>query len=423
MKIKSQTLYLTLTYGMLLAFMLGPTLSYRVGIPRIDNPMTLLFIILSCIIFLLEKKVFPKKMLYALLPVTLMSGWSLLHIFISPISATLFADLMLFAILPAYFYMLYLVISRHSDKLKFIQTFLLCFSGFITLPAIIELVTGFQFVFGDEAFSLDAGTLKGLFFNPNNLATTALCITPSILFFFNLNGINIKTKLTGWVLFILLGAVIFASASRTAIMVYLMLLMLFLVYRGNALATAFTLGGAALLLSMIPSTIIQNFLLSLNGNEFLERFSSRLYLFLYDFSSDNSVSYRQEIYNYFWNHPPFLYTGYGPRNFAEYFGGHLSSSLGFTNPHSFIIELYLAFGIIAALGFVAYITVYALTCLTGKGFSSKARFIALFSMVIFLVAGFIPSTIMRLPFIWLPNFLILIYITRCAFRGIPFSVD
>lgn len=161
---------------------------------------------------------------------------------------------------------------------------------------------------------------------------------------------------------------------------------------------------------MIPSTIIQNFLLSLNGNEFLERFSSRLYLFLYDFSSDNSVSYRQEIYNYFWNHPPFLYTGYGPRNFAEYFGGHLSSSLGFTNPHSFIIELYLAFGIIAALGFVAYITVYALTCLTGKGFSSKARFIALFSMVIFLVAGFIPSTIMRLPFIWLPNFLILIYI-------------
>ena len=88
----------------------------------------------------------------------------------------------------------------------------------------------------------------------------------------------------------------------------------------------------------------------------------------------------------------------------------MSSSLGFTNPHAFIIELYLAFGIIALLSFTAYIAVYALTCISAQGLSSKARFIALFSMIIFLVAGFIPSTIMRMPFIWLPGFLIFIYV-------------
>lgn len=60
-KIKSLTLYLFLSYSMLVAFMIGPTLSYRVGLPRIDNPMTLLFIILSCIIFFLARKEFPKK--------------------------------------------------------------------------------------------------------------------------------------------------------------------------------------------------------------------------------------------------------------------------------------------------------------------------------------------------------------------------
>ena len=410
MKIKSSTLYISLVYGMLIAFMLGPTLSYRVGIPRIDNPMALLFILSTIVIFLCEKKGFPKKIIYALLPLSLMSGWGLLHLFISPISATLFADLMLFAILPCFFYMLFLIISRHPHKLKFIQTFLFCFTCFITLPSIIELATGFQFVFADEALSLDTGTLKGLFFNPNNLATAALCITPAILFFFQLCGNTTKSTLTGWALFTLLGAVIFASASRTAILLYLLLLIFFLVYRQNGLATVVSLASAALILAMIPPSIIQNFLLSLNTNEFLERFSSRLYLFLYDFGSDNSVSYRQEIYHYFWNNPPFLYTGYGPRNFYEYFGGHLSSSLGFTNPHAFIIELYLAFGIIALLSFTAYIAVYALTCISAQGLSSKARFIALFSMIIFLVAGFIPSTIMRMPFIWLPGFLIFIYV-------------
>ena len=67
---------------------------------------------------------------------------------------------------------------------------------------------------------------------------------------------------------------------------------------------------------------------------FLENISSRLYLFLFNLESDNSVGYRQEIYNYFWSNPPLLLYGYGPKNFQEYFGGHLSDSLGFENPHS-----------------------------------------------------------------------------------------
>ncbi len=123
-------------------------------------------------------------------------------------------------------------------------------------------------------------------------------------------------------------------------MCYLVLLLLYLVYRNNGLLSIFMLAATALLFSMIPSELIQNFLLSLDSNEFLERFSSRLYLFLYDLESDNSVSYRQEIYHYFWNNPPLLYLGYGPKNFREFFGGHISGSLGFGNPHSFIIELY-----------------------------------------------------------------------------------
>ena len=47
----------------------------------------------------------------------------------------------------------------------------------------------------------------------------------------------------------------------------------------NGFITVGVAGLLALVLSMIPSRAIAEFLLSLNGNQFLERFSSRVYLF------------------------------------------------------------------------------------------------------------------------------------------------
>lgn len=201
----------------------------------------------------------------------------------------------------------------------------------------------------------------------------------------------------------------FASVSRTAIGCYLLILLVYTAYRKNGFITVGVAGLLALVLSMIPSRAIAEFLLSLNGNRFLERFSSRVYLFLYDLCSDNSVSYRQEIYNYFWNNPPLLLTGYCPKNFRDYFGGHLSNSLGFENPHSFIIELYLGFGIISLLGFIAFVAFYFLYTASSRALTNKSRVLAWVALGIFLLAGFILSTILRMPFIWLPCLLIFIY--------------
>ena len=277
------------------------------------------------------------------------------------------------------------------------------------MPPFAELATGIQFVSASDELAIDEGSLKGLFFNPNNLAATAVCLAPAILFFFQLQGRKHKEKLLGWGLFLLLGMAIFASVSRTAIGCYLLILLVYTAYRKNGFITVGVAGLLALVLSMIPSRAIAEFLLSLNGNQFLERFSSRVYLFLYDLGSDNSVSYRQEIYNYFWNNPPLLLTGYGPKNFREYFGGHLSNSVGFENPHSFIIELYLGFGIISLLGFIAFVAFYFLYTASSRALTNKSRVLAWVTLGIFLLAGFIPSTILRMPFIWLPCLLIFIY--------------
>lgn len=410
MKVRRLHLYTASLYIMLAAYMTAPAISYKIGLPRIDNFLTVGFILFSLVAAVTERRRYPAKAARPMLLVGLMAAWASLHLIITTLSATRFADLMFFLVLPSLMYIMYLVIRYHSDSLGFIRRFLTVFVLFVALPPFVELLTGIQLTTASgEELAIESGAVKGLFFNPNNLATAAVCLAPAVLFFFNISVEKAKDSLHGWILFALLGAAIFLSVSRTAIGCYLVLLAAYLMYRKNGPATVITVSAAAFLFSMLPQQALQEFLLSLNNNEFLERFSSRLYLFLYDFGSDNSVSYRQEIYNYFADNPPLLLTGYGPKNFIGYFGGHLSYDLAFENPHSFLIELYLSFGIVSLFAFAAYVYTYCNTIVLRKRLDNRAKWVSVLAMVIFIIAGFIPSSILRLPFIWLPCFMILLY--------------
>ena len=409
MKIKRLNLYTYILYIMFTAYMLGPALSFKIGVPRIDNPLSLLFVLIGLAVFFLEGKHILRKIFVMLCALAAMCIWPAIHMGITSLIPTQYMDILFFMAVPVFFYLFYQVLMRAEDPLGVIQKFLLVFALYVAVPPFVELITGIQFVSASDELAIKEGSLKGLFFNPNNLAATAVCLAPAILFFFQLQGRKHKEKLLGWGLYLLLGMAIFVCVSRTAIAYYLLISLIYIAYRKNGFITVIATGLLALILSMIPSRVIAEFLLSLNGNPFLERFSSRVYLFLFDLDSDNSVSYRQEIYNYFWNNPPLLLTGYGPKNFRDYFGGHLSNSLGFENPHSFIIELYLGFGIISLLGFIAFIAFYFLYTTSSRALTNKSRVLAWVTLGIFLLAGFIPSTILRMPFIWLPCLLIYIY--------------
>ncbi len=299
MKLKTQTLYITLIYTISTAYMLGPMLSYKAGIPRIDNPLTILLLPTALLIFALESKRFNGKAGRMLAALAIMCGWGGIHLFITTLDSVRIMDTFFFLSLPSLFYLLYLVLSRHENPMAFIRHLLLFFCAFIIIPPAVEILTGIQFVQADEVLAIDAGIIKGFFFNPNNLGTTALCFAPAVLVFFNID-VSKKEYLLGLILFLCLGVVIFASASRTATLCYIILFILNLIYRNNGLFTLMTIGVTGAGLSMIPKQYIADFLLSLHGNAFLENISSRLYLFLFDLESDNSVGYRQEIYNYFW---------------------------------------------------------------------------------------------------------------------------
>ena len=408
MKIKKQNIYITMLYTMVTAYMLGPMLSYKLGIPRIDNPLTLLLVPATLLIFFIENKTFNSKAGLMLVAVGLMTGWSAIHLLITPMDSIRVMDSFFFLSVAGLFYLLYLILNRHENPLRFIRRLLIFFCAFIIIPPVIEVLTGIQFVKSDEILAIEAGVIKGFFFNPNNLGTTALFFAPAVLIFFNI-GVSKREYLFGWILFLSLGAIVFASASRTATMSYIILFILNLIYRNNGLFTLMTISVTGAGLSMIPKQYIADFLLSMHGNAFLENISSRLYLFLFNLESDNSVGYRQEIYNYFWSNPPLLLYGYGPKNFQEYFGGHLSDSLGFENPHSFIIELYLGFGMISLIGFVCYIIWYAVNVFLSQNLRNKQKAIGLAAIGLFILGGFIPSTILRMPFLWLPCFLIFLY--------------
>ena len=395
-------------YTMVTAYMLGPMLSYKLGIPRIDNPLTLLLVPATLLIFFIENKTFNSKAGLMLVAVGLMTGWSAIHLLITPMDSIRVMDSFFFLSVAGLFYLLYLILNRHENPLRFIRRLLIFFCAFIIIPPVIEVLTGIQFVKSDEILAIEAGVIKGFFFNPNNLGTTALFFAPAVLIFFNI-GVSKREYLFGWILFLSLGAIVFASASRTATMSYIILFILNLIYRNNGLFTLMTISVTGAGLSMIPKQYIADFLLSMHGNAFLENISSRLYLFLFNLESDNSVGYRQEIYNYFWSNPPLLLYGYGPKNFQEYFGGHLSDSLGFENPHSFIIELYLGFGIISLIGFICYIIWYATNVFLSQNLRNKQKAIGLAAIGLFILGGFIPATILRIPFLWLPCFLIFLY--------------
>ena len=62
MKIKRLNLYTYILYIMLAAYMLGPALSFKVGVPRIDNPLTLIFVLLGfCRIFFWKASIFRAR--------------------------------------------------------------------------------------------------------------------------------------------------------------------------------------------------------------------------------------------------------------------------------------------------------------------------------------------------------------------------
>lgn len=400
-------------YTSIILLLISPTLSTQFGIPRLDTlllPCFILFFIFFVFIYKLDKKV-----KYIVLTLFLLSLSGFLSIVLN-YSFERLQDILYISFLIFLFYISYEYIKRTGFDSKYIRRLLSTILIIIYLGFFIEILFGIQLVLGSYLLSLESSAFKGLFFNTNDQATIVTMLTGAVCFFFLLEK---RHKHAGYLHILASGIIVFISASRFAMLVYIFLILMALFLTSNkVLKSIYILIGVILSTVLVNLNFIRPVLSFLAQFPFLERSVQRFELAIFSLDEDNSIGYRTEIYQSFLDNFSTIWIGYGPRNYYAYFSSKpLSYSLGYTNPHSFFIEVYMAFGIFGFMSVIIFLF-YSLYKVLLKSNLHKYEKILFFTIVIaFCCIVWVPSSIFRLPLIWYPIFLVIIYSTRPSLSG------
>lgn len=408
MTLRKNTVIGFIIYFSLLSTIVSPSLSEFFGIPRLDSalmPAYTLMALCTLLFYGLDKK--AKYTIVALLGIALIAFLSLILRFTSERLIDVFYVSFLFSI----FYFSFIYIKNDSYSVYKIRKLLAVLLTTIYLGFFIEIVFGIQLVSGNEQLSILDNAFKGFFFNTNDQAVVVTSLTSGICFFYILNQENWRIRFLGHIFLIVSGVIIFASASRAALLAYIILILLTLFLNSNKLLK---------LIYIIFSFLISVFVFNVNmlipvfnflaKYSWLERSVERFELAIFSLETDNSVDYRTEVYLKFIENFKIVWLGYGPRNYFDYFSeNQLTYSLGYTNPHSFFIEIYLAFGVFAFLLFIYFLLVSVYEVFHKSNFLNNQKTLYLMVLLTFCWLVWIPSSIFRMPMIWYSMFVIYIY--------------
>ena len=386
---------------------LSPALSSQIGLPRLDSALAFVFVSLSFLTIFFRKT--DISFLKLISPLYIIFFFGLLSVIYS-FSSDKNLDLFFFGLVIFLFHYSFLAFN-HKNGEQGIRQILLLLSLLILSGFFIESVLGFQLVSGNEELTVKEKAFKGFFFNTNDQAVIVISLAAAVGFFYIIRENEFKIKLIGYILILTLGIAVILSASRTVLLSYLLMLMLLLFLNASAYFKAvYLFFGCILVLFIFNLSWLQELFILLAKIDWLERPIERFSLAIFAMDDDKSVGYRTEIYTTFWDNFKILWLGYGPRDYISYFDQiKLSFPLGYTNPHSFFIEIYLAFGIFAFIAFIYFIVYSAYYITQDHYLNLKEKIFILFILVNFCWVVWVPSSIFRLPLIWYPIFLTLIY--------------
>lgn len=406
MKITKSQLYGLLLYVSSSLILLGPFLSTKLGIPRLDTALMPLFLVLSLVVIFFNKL---SKDTFAILAFSLIMCLFSFNSLILNFNIENLLDYSFFYFFISLF--LYGIIYFEDNCLTKIRQFLVFLSSIILVGFFLEVILKVQLVIGNEELEVSEGAFKGFFFNTNDQAVVSTCFSALITFFFILNEHNKKIKALGYFLVLLLGLVVFISASRAAIVGYTAIL--FLVFFLNSkfyIKVLYSILGSIFLSFFLNPNFLKPIFNFLVNFSWLERSIVRLELAIFALDEDNSITYRAEIYKKFFENFKILWVGYGPRNYEGYFNiNPLSHSLGYRNPHSFFMEMYLAFGLFSFIALLGLMFLSFWIVLKNKFLTLNQKIFFIFSIILFCWLVWIPSSILRLPFIWCLILFIVIY--------------
>lgn len=386
---------------------LSPALSYQIGIPRLDSGLSFVFVLLS--IIALCVKAIETNFLKFILFLYGIFFFGFLSV-IAHFSADKIIDLFFFGIIIFIFHYSFLS-SLSENRENEIRRILLILSILVILGFMIEAVLGIQLVSGNDELTVENNAFKGFFFNTNDQATVVISLASAVGFFYLIRETSFKTKLIGYFLLLIIGAVVIVSASRTVLFSYLLMFILILFLNATVyFKILYLFLGSILILFIFNLSWLEELFNLLAKIEWLARPIERFSLAIFSLDDDQSVGYRTEIYTGFIDNFKLLWIGYGPRDYINYFDDvKLSLPLGYTNPHSFFIEIYLAFGLFAFIIFIFFLLYSIYYILKDKYLKTKEKAFILFIFLNFCWIVWVPSSIFRLPLVWYPIFLVLIY--------------
>jgi O-Antigen ligase. len=386
---------------------LSPALSYQIGIPRLDSGLSFIFVLLS--IIALCVKAIETNFLKFILFLYGIFFFGFLSV-ITHFSADKIIDLFFFGIIIFIFHYSFLS-SLSENRENEIRRILLILSTLVILGFMIEAVLGIQLVSGNDELTVENNAFKGFFFNTNDQATVVISLASAVGFFYLIRETSFKTKLIGYFLLLIIGAVVIVSASRTVLFSYLLMFILILFLNATVyFKILYLFLGSILILFIFNLSWLEELFNLLAKIEWLARPIERFSLAIFSLDDDQSVGYRTEIYTGFIDNFKLLWIGYGPRDYINYFDDvKLSLPLGYTNPHSFFIEIYLAFGLFAFIIFIFFLLYSIYYILKDKYLRTKEKTFILFIFLNFCWIVWVPSSIFRLPLVWYPIFLVLIY--------------
>lgn len=386
---------------------LSPALSYQIGIPRLDSGLSFVFVLLS--IIALCVKAIETNFLKFILFLYGIFFFGFLSV-ITHFSADKIIDLFFFGIIIFIFHYSFLS-SLSENRENEIRRILLILSILVILGFMIEAVLGIQLVSGNDELTVENNAFKGFFFNTNDQATVVISLASAVGFFYLIRETSFKTKLIGYFLLLIIGAVVIVSASRTVLFSYLLMFILILFLNATVyFKILYLFLGSILILFIFNLSWLEELFNLLAKIEWLARPIERFSLAIFSLDDDQSVGYRTEIYTGFIDNFKLLWIGYGPRDYINYFDDvKLSLPLGYTNPHSFFIEIYLAFGLFAFIIFIFFLLYSIYYILKDKYLRTKEKTFILFIFLNFCWIVWVPSSIFRLPLVWYPIFLVLIY--------------
>lgn len=386
---------------------LSPALSYQIGIPRLDSGLSFVFVLLS--IIALCVKAIETNFLKFILFLYGIFFFGFLSV-ITHFSADKIIDLFFFGSIIFIFHYSFLS-SLSENRENEIRRILLILSTLVILGFMIEAVLGIQLVSGNDELTVENNAFKGFFFNTNDQATVVISLASAVGFFYLIRETSFKTKLIGYFLLLIIGAVVIVSASRTVLFSYLLMFILILFLNATIyFKILYLFLGSILILFIFNLSWLEELFNLLSKIEWLARPIERFALAIFSLDDDQSVGYRTEIYTGFIDNFKLLWIGYGPRDYINYFDDvKLSLPLGYTNPHSFFIEIYLAFGLFAFIILIFFLLYSIYYILKDKYLKTKEKTFILFIFLNFCWIVWVPSSIFRLPLVWYPIFLVLIY--------------